>query len=128
MNPVVHFEMPAVNNKRTKKFYETVFGWKMEQLGPEMGNYLLATTTPIDKKRMHKRKGAINGGFYKRGKNGKVPHLVIAVNNIKSHITIVKKAGGKVLGIPMEIPGIGLFVMSKDTEGNRIGLLQPFKM
>ena len=56
MNPVVHFEMPAVNKKRVKKFYETAFGWKMDQLGAEMGHYLLATTTPIDKNRMHKKK------------------------------------------------------------------------
>lgn len=45
MNPVVHFEMPAINNKRVKSFYETAFGWKMQQLGPEMGNYLLAATS-----------------------------------------------------------------------------------
>jgi predicted enzyme related to lactoylglutathione lyase len=128
MNPVVHFEMPASNNGRAKKFYETVFGWKMEQLGPEMGNYLLATTSPVDKKGMHKRKGAINGGFYRKSKDAKVPHLVIAVNNIESHMKVVRKAGGKVLGKPMEIPDIGLFVMIKDSEGNRTGMLQPFKM
>ena len=128
MNPVVHFEMPASDNKRAKKFYEKAFGWKMEQLGAEMGNYLLATTSPVDKKGMHKRKGAINGGFYKKGKDGQVPHLVIAVNNIKNHIKMVKTAGGKVLGKPMEIPGIGLFVMFKDSESNRAGMLQPFKM
>jgi len=128
MNPVVHFEMPASNNKRVKKFYETAFRWKMNQLGPEMGNYLLATTSPVNKHGMHKRKGAINGGFYKKGKDGKVPHLVIAISNIKNHMKIVKRAGGKVLGKPMEIPGIGLFVMFKDSEGNRAGMLQPFKM
>ena len=125
MNPVVHFEMPSVNSKRTKKFYEAVFGWQMTQLGPEMGNYLLATTSPVDKRQMHKKKGAINGGFYKRGKDGTVPHLVIAVPNLKKHMATVKKAGGKILGKPMNIPGIGMFVMFKDTEGNKVGMLQP---
>jgi len=38
---------------------------------------------------------------------------------------IVKKGGGKVLGKPIEIPGIGMFVMFKDTEGNRVGMLEP---
>ena len=33
MNPVVHFEMPAKNKKRVKKFYEKVFGWKMKRGG-----------------------------------------------------------------------------------------------
>jgi len=125
MNPVVHFEMPSVNNKRTKKFYETAFGWQMTQLGSEMGNYLLATTSPVDKKRMHKKRGAINGGFYKKGKSGTMPHLVIAVDNLKKHMGVVKKAGGKIQGKPMDIPGIGTFVMFKDTEGNRVGMLQP---
>src|SRR3990172_8562431 len=116
MNPVVHFEMPAVNKKRVKKFYETAFGWKMDQLGPEMGHYLLATTSPLDKNRMHKEKGAINGGFFQKPKEGKVPHLVISVDNLTKHMGIVKKAGGKIKGKPMDIPGIGKFVMIKDSE------------
>src|SRR3989304_10310263 len=124
MNPVVHFEMPAVNKKRGAKFYETAFGWEMQQLGAEMGHYLLATTTPLDKNRMHLNKGAINGGFFQKPKEGKVPHLVISVDNLKKHMEIVKKAGGKVLGKPMDIPGVGLFIMIKDTEGNRVGMLQ----
>ncbi len=127
MNPVIHFEMPAKNNKRAKKFYETAFGWGMNQLGADMGDYLLATTSPVDKNNMHKKKGAINGGFYKYGKDGKVPHLVISVDNLTRHITIVKKAKGKILGKPMDIPGVGTFIMFTDTEGNRVGMLQPEK-
>lgn len=67
MNPVVHFEMPAKNKARTKKFYEEVFGWQMTQMGPEMGDYLLAGTTPVDENRMPAEKGAINGGFFLHG-------------------------------------------------------------
>lgn len=126
MNPVVHFEMPAEDKARVKKFYETAFGWGMTQLGEEMGNYLLATTTPTDDKTQQpKDPGAINGGFFKKGEYGNVPHLVIAVEDIKSHIDVVKNAGGTIEGEVMDIPGIGKFVMLKDTEGNRIGMLQP---
>jgi predicted enzyme related to lactoylglutathione lyase len=32
MNPVVHFEMPAKDNKRVADFYTKAFGWKMNQL------------------------------------------------------------------------------------------------
>ena len=49
MNPVVHFEMPAKDKKRMADFYTNVFGWKTQMLGPEMGNYVLATTTESDK-------------------------------------------------------------------------------
>ena len=38
-NPVVHFEMGYFDNERMKKFYETTFGWQLQQMGAEMGNY-----------------------------------------------------------------------------------------
>jgi len=37
----------------------------------------------------------------------------------------VKAAGGEVLGEPMVIPGVGDYVSFRDTEGNRLSLLQP---
>jgi len=40
----------------------------------------------------------------------------------------VKASGGKVLGKPMEIPGIGMYGSFTDTEGNRVSLLEPRKM
>jgi len=93
-----------------------------------MGSYVLATTPPIDKKGMHKKKGAINGGFFPITKTGKIPHLVISVDNLEKQMEAVKKAGGKIDGKIMDIPGIGKFVMFKDTEGNRVGMLQPTRM
>ena len=126
-SPVVHFEMPYTNAKRVSKFYENAFGWGMQYL-PKMGSYVLATTSPLDKKGMHKNKGAINGGFYPKSETSKSTHFVLSVDNLEKHMEIVKKAGGKILGKPMDIPGIGLFVMIKDTEGNRVGMLQPVEM
>ena len=128
MNPVVHFEMPAEDKVRVKKFYEDVFSWKMTQLGSEMGDYLMAATSPLDEKNMHIEKGAINGGFYQRGKDGMDTHIVISVDDIKKSMESVGKSGGEVIDKPMDIPGIGNFVMFKDTEGNRVGMLQPVKM
>lgn len=125
MNPVVHFEMPAEDKARVKKFYENVFGWQMTQLGAEMGDYLLATTSPVDKDNMHLEKGAINGGFYNKGKDGTVPHLVIAVPDLKKSMQTVNQAGGQTLGEPVNIPGIGQFAMFTDSEGNKVGMLQP---
>jgi hypothetical protein len=37
----------------------------------------------------------------------------------------VEEAGGKVLGEPMDIPGVGSYVAFVDTEGNRVSMLQP---
>ena len=64
MDPVVHFEMPADDRKRMANFYSKVFGWKTEVLGPEMGDYVLATTTATGADGRPTTPGAINGGFY----------------------------------------------------------------
>jgi hypothetical protein len=53
--------------------------------------------------------------------------VVIAVEDIKEHMTKVQESGGKVLGEPMNIPGVGLYVSFFDTEGNRVGIIQPFR-
>lgn len=131
MNPVVHFEMPAKDNKRVMAFYQTAFGWQMQQTGPEMGNYVLATTTSTDDKGMPTTPGAINGGFftYDPSKPGfSVPSIVISVDNLEESMEKVKQAGGKIMGEPMDIPGVGRYVAFEDTEGNRVGMLQPAPM
>ena len=126
MNPVVHFEMPYDNPKRAAKFYESAFGWQMQLLGEEMGNYVLATTTETDQTGP-KKPGAINGGFFAKKPDWPIqyPSVVIAVDDIKQAVKQVAEAGGKVLGEPMEIPGVGQYVSFTDTEGNRVGMLQP---
>lgn len=127
MNPVIHFEMPYGDSERVAKFYETAFGWKMQYL-PEMGKYVLATTSPMTEDNMHKEKGAINGGFYPKDDAYGGTHFVLAVDDLEKHVEVVKKAGGKVQDKPQDIPGIGKFVMIEDTEGNRVGMLQPTQM
>lgn len=129
MNPVVHFEMPYDNSERMIEFYKKVFGWQMQKLGEDMGNYVLAITASKDVKTDAPR-GAINGGFYSRKPDwpAQYPSIVIAVENIKESMTKVGDAGGKVLGEPMEIPGVGMYVSFNDTEANRVGMLQPSKM
>ena|SRR3989344_5430957 len=130
MNPVVHFEMPAKDKARVSQFYTNAFGWNMQQLGSEMGSYILAGTTEIDKNNMPKTPGAINGGFfeYKNEPGFQYPSVVISVDDLKESMEKVEKEGGKILGKPMEIPGIGTYVAFDDTEGNRVGMLQPTGM
>ncbi len=136
MNPVVHFEMPAKDKHRMRKFYETAFGWQTEQLGKEMGEYVLVTTTERDAKTgLPKRPGAINGGFYQRTDDplSQYPSVVIAVDDITRAMKKVEEAGGKVLGgqvpgKPDEIPGVELYASFIDTEGNRVSMLEPAPM
>jgi predicted enzyme related to lactoylglutathione lyase len=126
MNPVVHFEMPAENRQRMADFYTKSFGWKTQMLGKDMGNYVVATTTESDDNGPTKP-GAINGGFFTKTDDmpAQYPSVVVSVDDIKKSMKKVTEAGGKVLGEPMEIPGIGQYVSFFDTEGNRVSMLQP---
>jgi uncharacterized protein len=126
MDPVVHFEAPYDDARRMEKFYRKVFGWQTKELGDDSGNYVLATTTDTDETGP-KRAGAINGGFFPRKKDwpGQHASVVIAVQDIAQSMKKVAEAGGKVLGEPMEIPGIGQYVSFNDSEGNRIAMLEP---
>ena len=129
MNPVVHFEMPYEDKQRMADFYSKTFGWKMQMMGPEMGDYVVAQTSKTDEKGMIAETGRINGGFFKRSPENPNPSLVISVPDIKAAMEKVKAAGGQVSftenGEPMNIPGIGLYVGITDTEGNRVSMLQP---
>ncbi len=126
MNPVVHFELPYDNPERMAKFYESAFGWQTQKLGEDMGNYVLATTTDTGKEGP-KKPGAINGGFYPKKPDWPAQHpsIVIAVEDVAESMRKVTHAGGRMLGEPMEIPGVGQYVSFIDTEGNRVTMLQP---
>lgn len=126
MNPVVHFEMPYEDRERMAKFYRRAFGWQTQMLGEEMGNYVVATTTETDENGP-KMPGTINGGFFPKKPDWPAQHpsVVIAVGDLRAAIKKVAKAGGEVLGEPLEIPGIGQYVSFLDTERNRASLLQP---
>jgi predicted enzyme related to lactoylglutathione lyase len=130
MSPVVHFEMPATDSKRVSAFYTKVFGWNMQDTGPEMGNYVLASTGETGQDGRPTQPGMINGGFFEKSKDNANPSVVISVDDIRKAMKEVVAAGGKVLGgqkpgEPDDIPGVGLYASFLDTEGNRVGMLQP---
>lgn len=131
MNPVVHFEMPYEDKDRAAGFYSKAFGWTSNMMGPEMGEYVVVATTETDgTTRMPLKPGSINGGLFKRTKPDQYPSVVISVDDIQAAMKGVEAAGGKVLGgqkgmEPDDIPGVGLYVSILDSEGNRVGILQP---
>lgn len=134
MNPVVHFEMPYEDKQRAADFYAKVFGWQSQMLGPEMGDYVVVSTTEVDEQtQLPKAPGAINGGLFKKTQENQYPSVVISVDNIHEAMEKVKEAGGKIIGgknpaQPDDIPGVGLYVSFTDSEGNKVGMLQPHDM
>ena len=126
-DPVIHFEMPAADMARVRAFYESAFGWKCTQLGPEAGDFTMAFTTETDEvSRIPKNVGAINGGFYKRTKAADHPKLTILVKDLSEARQRIEEAGGEFLGgtqgpdKPDELPGVGLFASFRDPEGNLV--------
>jgi predicted enzyme related to lactoylglutathione lyase len=122
-NSVIHFEIQADDVQRAKKFYESAFGWKVDQMmkAEEGGMDYWGLVTRPD--------GApgINGGLYQRPPENKLYtyDCTIQVDDLDKAIEDVKKNGGTIRGEKMEIPGVGWFVGGNDTEGNRFGLMQP---
>jgi len=136
-NPVVHFEMGYIERERMVAFYKSVFGWELKQMGPEMGNYVVAQTAPTDAEGMVQTPGTINGGFYQKtdDSQSQAPSVVISVDDIHAAMQAVVAAGGKILGgmdmngnhtdQPQMIPGVGWWISAMDTENNRFSILQP---
>jgi uncharacterized protein len=129
MSPSSTLKCPLEDRKRMALFYEKTFGWKTQMLGPDMGDYVLVTTAESDVK-PGAPAGAINGGFFPKKPDwpAQYPSIVIGVDDIESAMRRVEQEGGKVLGEPMQIPGVGRYVSFFDTEGNRVSMLQPDRM
>jgi predicted enzyme related to lactoylglutathione lyase len=127
MDKLQHFEIPADDTGRARKFYENVFAWHTAEWPmPNGGMYIGVHTGPIDDKNMPTESGFINGGMFQRGGNFAAKGIVITpvVENIAATIEKVKAAGGKVLAEPQAIPDMGIYAYIEDTEGNTVGLWQ----
>lgn len=122
MDKVVHFEIPVDDLERAQKFYESVFGWKMDRL-PGM-EYLMIGTTLVDESYLPKEPGAINGAMMKRQHPINFPVITINVPDIDEAMKNVKKMGGEIVRGKTQVWTVGYAAYFKDTEGNIIGLWQ----
>jgi len=130
MNKVQHFEIPADNMRRAKKFYSEAFGWEFEDYPMAGMEYSAIYTTEVDQKtRMPKEAGSINGGLLKRGGPWllKTPTVAVVVPDLEKAIKKIHDAGGSVIMDPTKVGEMGLYAYVKDTEGNTIGVWQSIK-
>lgn len=111
---IVHIEISTRNPEETIKFYQELFGWKIER-APEM-NYTMweASEGP-------------GGGFSPLGEDNKAGDVLIHVNSddIESDLKKAKSLGGTILREKTEIPNIGWWGVFKDPTGNKIALYTP---
>jgi predicted enzyme related to lactoylglutathione lyase len=119
---IVHFEIPADDVEKLRKFYSKLFGWKIEKT-PGPIDYWMIETVPVDKKGMPIRPG-VNGGMMKRQQPEHKPVNYIAVESVDEYTKKIEALGGKVLVPKMEVPGIGWWTLALDPEGNQFAILQ----
>ncbi len=117
MPTVVHFDIGSDDPERARKFYEALFGWKME-IPPGMTNYYLIETRDLE------GKPGVDGGLGKRGEPGQRITAYIGVSSIDEYVAKVEQLGGRVVMPRMAVPGWGYLAVCFDTEDNMFGLWQ----
>lgn len=122
MKKVVHFEIPADNMERAKKFY-SIFDWQMQDWPmPDGSVYVGCRTVDADPvTHIPKEPGAISGGMILRNNVSRTPSITLHVPSIDDYAVKIQQAGGKLLKAKTQIQG-GAFAYFQDTEGNVFGL------
>lgn len=123
---IVHFEIPANDLEKLKRFYEELFGWKIVQASGPI-EYWIIQTVPVDSTGMPVRSG-VNGGMYKKLAPEGKPVNYFAVESISSFLAKIVKLGGKVTQPKQEVPEIGWVAAAEDPEGNLFALFQPIRV
>ncbi|MBT8484295.1 MAG: VOC family protein [Phycisphaerales bacterium] len=115
-HPVVHFEIGCQDLAKTKAFYSSLFGWSMDDMGPQAAMIATGTDEGID------------GHFSTLGHE---PHqyvtFYVQVDDVQGALDKATGLGAKEVVPPTEVPGMGHFAWMSDPEGNCIGLWQPSK-
>lgn len=119
MPTICHFNIPAEDIERAKKFYAELFGWKIEKYGP-MEYYAIGTTT-LDGEE------GLDGGMIKRENPQQTIIHYIEVQSMDEYLAKVEKLGGKVLLPKTTVPNIGYTALCLDTENNAFGLWETDK-
>ncbi len=119
-NRVVHFDVYADEVDRAIAFYQTVFGWSIEQV--EGMDYWRITTGEGEP--------GSDGGLSPRERptQGSIPQFgctcTVDVADVQAAFAAAVAAGGSEVHQPGPVPGVGYLAYVRDTEGNHLGLMQ----
>ena len=108
---IVHVEFPAANVEATGRFYQELFGWKLQHFA-EM-NYT-----------MWESEGGSSGGFPQVSEDNPTGQVLVHIHSddIEADLKKVEELGGKVLHPKTEIPQTGWFGIFQDLTGNILAL------
>ncbi|MBN2386645.1 MAG: VOC family protein [Anaerolineales bacterium] len=108
---IVHIEIPAANVEEAARFYQDLFGWKIQAV-PEM-EYTM--WEPAE---------GPGGGFSPLGEQVRPGDMMVYVDSedIETDLARVEALGGHVMVPKTEIPNTGWFATFKDPTGNTVAL------
>lgn len=116
-NPVNWFEIPVIDLKRAKAFYETVFGYELTttEMGPLKMEFF-----PMTQDGTGSTGSLIQAESYVPSHEGTM--IYFHVDDIDATLEKVNKNGGKILNPKMSIGEYGFVAHFQDCEGNRVAL------
>ena len=113
MPSIVWFEIPADNPERAKKFYGSLFGWKIDKF-PGVTDYWHIDTGGGD--------DTPDGGLMARKHPEQPITNYVNVKSVTESMAKVEKLGGTICKPTTAVPQMGYFVICQDTEGNEFAL------
>jgi uncharacterized protein len=116
MNGIAHFAINADDVPATRRFYETVFGWRFSAFGPP--DFFRIETPDGPNGAIQKRRELLPGqptiGF----------ECTIEVPDVDATARTVTDAGGRILMDRTTIAGVGDLIFFADPSGNVVGAIQ----
>jgi uncharacterized protein len=116
MGRVVHFEFPSTDLAASRKFYEAVFGWKIEKWEGPM-EYWLVSTGDRDIP-------GINGALGGAANEMKATVNTVDVEDLDQALKAALANGGQVIMPKDEVPGVGWLAYVREPGGNVLGMIQ----
>jgi predicted enzyme related to lactoylglutathione lyase len=117
-NPFVHVELASTDVAKSKKFYGSLFGWKLSEMPMAEGTYTLVDV------------GEGTGGGMMNQLIPNAPSAWMAyveVDDVKASTAKAKSLGANVMKDTTEVPGMGWFSIITDPTGAMLGLWQSMK-
>jgi uncharacterized protein len=110
---IVWFEIPADKPNRAKKFYGSLFGWKIQKF-PGVEDYWHIDTGGSD--------DSPDGGLMTRKHTQQPITNYVAVPSVDKYAVKIERLGGTICKPKTAVPQMGYFAVCQDTEGNEFAL------
>jgi len=118
MPTVVHFDLPADDTSRARKFYSSLFpDWKFEKYPGEMDFHLIQTSDLEGKQ-------GVGGGIGKRMNPDQRISIYFGVKDLNATMKKIQQIGGTIIVPRMAVPNFGYMAVCMDTENNTFGIWQ----